>query len=77
MGVNITIKDNSGDVLRELAQKERAVLDAWGQQGASHAKQNITKSGRIDTGAMRDSVTHQVEEGEDAVYVGTNSEYAA
>lgn len=31
----------------------------------------------VDTGNLRNSITHAVESGEDAVYVGTNVEYAA
>ena len=30
----------------------------------------------VDTGRLRNSITHQVEEGDKAVYVGTNVEYA-
>ena len=30
----------------------------------------------MDTGNLRNSITHAVESGEDAVYVGTNVEYA-
>lgn len=31
----------------------------------------------VDTGNLRNSITHQVAEGEDAVYIGSASEYAA
>lgn len=75
-GFEFTFTDNTDKVLDDFDRKERAVLDAWGQQGVSHAKNIITSAGRIDTGAMRNSINHQVDEGEHAVYVGTNSEYA-
>lgn len=68
--------DNSAEVLRELGSRKEAILEAWGQQGVSYVKEVITKEGRVDTGAMRNSITHQVEDSESAVYVGTNSEYA-
>lgn len=31
----------------------------------------------VDTGRLRDSITHEVDESEEAVYIGTNVEYAA
>lgn len=68
--------DNSAEVLRELESRKEAILEAWGQQGVSYVKEVITKEGRVDTGAMRNGITHQVEDSESAVYVGTNSEHA-
>jgi len=77
MSVEFEIRaDNSAEVLRELEAKTEAILEAWGQQGVSHVKNIITQESRVDTGAMRNSITHQVEDGESAVYVGTNNEYA-
>ena len=76
MGFEFTFKDNTDEVLADYDRKERAVLEAWGQQGETHAQQNVTASGRVDTGDMRDKITHIVEMGENAVYVGTNVEYA-
>lgn len=66
--------DNTDEVLRELDTRIQAALEACGNQAVSHAKQNITRAGRIDTGAMRNSMTHIVN-GNDC-YVGTNNEYA-
>lgn len=76
MGFEFTFKDNTDEVLADYDRKERAVLDAWGQNGVSHAKQIVAAAGRIDTGAMMNSISHQVDEGEHAVAIGTNSEYA-
>lgn len=72
----IELIDNSAEVLAAKEQAIIAALEAVGQQAVSHAKQNITREGRVDTSAMRDSVNHQVVASEDAVYVGTNQEYA-
>lgn len=66
--------DNSAEVLRELDSKIEAALEACGNQAVSHAKQNITRAGRVDTGALRNSISHQVDG--DTCYVGTNNEYA-
>ena len=68
--------DNSAEVLRELDSKIEAALEACGNQAVSHAKQNITQAGRVDTGAMRNSISHQVDAGDKSVYIGTNIEYA-
>lgn len=73
---DIRIEDHTGEALKELDSRVEAVLEAWGQQGVSHVKNVITREGRIDTDAMRGSITHQVQKSEDAVYVGTNNEYA-
>lgn len=68
--------DRSGEVLQALYWQAQAALEACGQQAVSHAKQNITAAGRVDTGAMRNSVNHKVVASESACYVGTNQEYA-
>ena len=68
--------DHSDEVLRALESQEEAALEAVGNQGVSHVKQVITRESRVDTGAMRNSITHQVVMNEKAVYIGTNSPYA-
>ena len=68
--------DNSAEVIRELDSRIEAALEACGNQAVSHAKQNITQAGRVDTGAMRNSLNHTVKMSEKAVYIGTNIEYA-
>ena len=78
MAVDFEIKvDNSAEVIRELDSRIEAALEACGNQAVSHAKQNITQAGRVDTGAMRNSISHQVDAGDKSVYIGTNIEYAA
>ena len=77
MAVDFEIKvDNSAEVIRELDSRIEAALEACGNQAVSHAKQNITQAGRVDTGAMRNSISHQVDAGDKSVYIGTNIEYA-
>lgn len=76
---DFTIKvtaDHTAEVLRDLEGAKERILEAWGQQGVSHVKQVITAASRVDTGAMRNSITHEVDKGESKVYVGTNNEYA-
>lgn len=76
---DFTIKitaDHSDEVLRDLEGAKERILEAWGQQGVSYVKDVITAAGRIDTGAMRNGISHQVDNGESKVYVGSNTEYA-
>lgn len=68
--------DNSAEVLRELDSKIEAILEAWGIQGVGAVVDIITSEGRVDTGAMRNSISHQVDAGDKSVYIGTNIEYA-
>lgn len=72
----VEINDFTEEVLAALNQQMEAGLEAVGQQAVSHAKSNITKAGRVDTGALRNSITSRVSMAEKAVYVGTNNEYA-
>ena len=77
MAVDFEIKvDNSAEVLRELESKSEAILEAWGIQGVGAVVDIITSEGRVDTGAMRNSISHQVDAGDKSVYIGTNIEYA-
>lgn len=73
--INITA-DHTGDVLNALYWQAQAALEACGNQAVSHAKRNITSAGRVDTGAMRNSMNHKVVASEYTCYVGTNQEYA-
>lgn len=76
MGIEIRIEDHSEDILRALEEKKEAVLEAWGQQGVSYVKNEITAAGRRDTGNLVNSFSHQVKEDEGAVYVGSPVSYA-
>ena len=76
MGIITKLINNKGAVLNELDTAIAAALEAIGQQAESHAKQNITKAGRVDTGQLRNSIAHEVRPSEDAVYIGSNLDYA-
>ena len=73
---SIEITDNSAEVLSEKNRLVRAALEAMGNQAVSYAKSNITEASRVDTGALRNSMSHLVAAEEETVYVGTNQEYA-
>lgn len=67
-------KDDSRKVLEILEQKKDKILEEWGLQGEKNAKDNLTAFPRVDTGNLRNRVTHQAQ-GDDE-YIGTNVEYA-
>lgn len=71
--MNIEIIDNSGLVKEELQAACLRALEKCGLVAEGYAKRLCP----VDTGNLRNSITHQVDEGEPAVYIGTNSEYAA
>ena len=65
-------QDNTDEV---IAGKDAAVmraLEAIGLQAEGYAKLKAP----VDTGRLRNSITHSVAQQEDSVYIGTNVEYA-
>lgn len=74
--MDVRVESHKAEVLEAMDRAIDAALEAIGIQCESHAKANITESGRVDTGRMRNSITHQVVSSENAVYIGTNLEYA-
>lgn len=72
MSLTVKLIDNSEAVLNALDSQIEAGLTAVGMTAESHAKDLAP----VDTGRLRNSLTHQVEMSEKAVYVGTNVEYA-
>lgn len=74
--MNVKFEPHRVEVEAALKEAVERALEAIGIQCESHAKNNITQAGRVDVGRMRGSVAHQVVEGEKAVYIGSNLEYA-
>lgn len=70
--MNVKFEDHSEEVLREFRAACLRALERCGEQAEGYAK-DLTP---VDTGNLRNSITHQVDEGESAVYIGTNAEYA-
>ena len=68
----IDITDNSSKVLSALKQKTKAALERCGEQAEGYASDLVP----VDTGLLRQSITHQYREDEQAVLIGSNSEYA-
>ena len=82
--------DNTDEILGELDDAINRALEAIGMQVENYAKMELEKpkehasapKGKdiirpnVDTGVLVNSITHQVSPQEQAVYVGTNVEYA-
>ena len=66
--------DNSEEVIRSKNEAVRKALLAIGMNAESYAKKSLTDQRAVDTGRLRNSVTH--EEDATSVQVGTNVEYA-
>lgn len=71
--MNIKITNNSGLVKEELEAAALRALEKCGLAAEGYAKLLCP----VDTGNLRNSITHQVDDGEQAVYIGSASEYAA
>lgn len=70
--VEIRLEDNSEAVLEELKVAALRALERCGLQAEGYAK-DLTP---VDTGNLRNGITHQVSEDGREVYIGTNVEYA-
>lgn len=67
--------DNAEAIVEAIDKALIAALEECGLNGERFAKDNLTRNGSVDTGRLRNSVTHQLRESERAVYIGTNVEY--
>ena len=71
--MTVKFTDNSKEVLAAFQEAAVRALEKCGLTAEGYAKQLCP----VDTGNLRNSITHQVDESEPAVYIGSNSEYAA
>lgn len=69
--MQIRLEDHSDEVYKELEAACQRALEKCGMVAEGYAK----KLCPVDTGNLRNSITHMVNDGEKAAYVGTNSEY--
>lgn len=70
---NLVIReDNAKEVQRLLSKALAAALEEVGLVAEGYAK----KACPVDTGRLRNSITHITVPGEKAAYIGTNVEYA-
>ena len=69
--MKVDYKDNSQQILSALENGIKNGLEAIGLTAETYAK----KATPVDTGRLRNSISHETDE--EAVYIGTNVEYAA
>ena len=69
--MKVDYKDNSKQILSALEKGIKNGLEAIGLTAETYAK----KATPVDTGRLRNSISHETDE--EAVYIGTNVEYAA
>lgn len=68
--IDVKLTDNSEEILKAAYDAWAAGLEAIGLAAEKHAKELCV----VDTGRLRNSISHEVDG--DAVYIGTNVEYA-
>lgn len=75
--MNVQFTDNSKEVLAAMQEAAVRALEKCGLTAEGYAKTNLTNNGSVDTGNLRNSITHQVDEEELAAYIGSAVEYSA
>jgi HK97 gp10 family phage protein len=68
----VKFNDYSEEVLEAFDDACLRALERCGQQAEGYAKDLAP----VDTGALRNSITHKVVDSEPSAYIGTNMEYA-
>lgn len=71
--MKVDFTDNSEEVLVAMHEAAARALEKCGLVAEGYAK----KLCPVDTGNLRNSITHTVDEQEPAAIIGTNNEYAA
>lgn len=66
------IQDNTGQVADGIDSAIGAALEEIGLLAENYAARKCP----VDTGNLRGSITYEVDAGDDAVYIGTDVEYA-
>ena len=70
--MSYTYKDNSKEISEDIKAALLRAMETCGLVAEGYAK----KLAPVDTGNLRNSITHTVDEEEPAAYIGTNVEYA-
>ena len=69
----VEIHDNSKEISENIKSALLRGLEKCGLKAERFAK----KLAPYDTGNLRNSITHTVDDGEPAAYIGSNTEYAS
>lgn len=70
---NVEVISHKKEIIDLKNEAIARALEAIGIQ----AEGDVASLAPVDTGRLRDSITHETHAGEESVYVGTNVEYAA
>ena len=70
--MKVDVTDNSDKVLAEFQAAILRALERCGSQAEGYAKDLAP----VDTGRLRNSISHKVDEEEKAAYIGSNISYA-
>ena len=70
--MDVEFIDNSGEVKKEFQAAAVRALEKCGLTAEGYAKRLCP----VDTGSLRNSISHTVDEAEPAAYIGTNTEHA-
>ena len=70
--MSVTFNDHSDELLEAFDEACLRALERCGLQAEGYAKDLVP----VNTGALRNSISHKVDSGEPAAYIGTNQEYA-
>lgn len=73
MPETITFESHLGEFMDALEEQVEQALIAIGMTAETHAKELSP----VDTGRLRNSITHEVDMGGHAAIIGSNVEYAA
>ena len=71
--MSVEIHDNSKEISEDIKSALLRGLETCGLVAEGYAK----KLAPVDTGNLRNSITHTVDEKEPAAYIGSNVEYAS
>lgn len=69
--VDLTLDDHSALVISAMKKQAALAFESIGQEAEGYAKEDCP----VDTGRLRDSISHVYENDEQAAYIGTNVEY--
>lgn len=69
----VIVQSHVGEVKAELQNRIPTILEALGIEAEGNAVTEITELGAVDTGRLRGSITHTVDD--DSAIVGTDVEY--
>lgn len=70
--MSVEFKSNAPDVMAKLNEACSRALERIGSQAEGYAIDLVP----VDTGNLKNSITHAVDEDEKVVYIGTPNEYA-